>query len=280
MDSGSFLLGMAQIRVEGAAVEANLRRARTALHQAAELGCRIAVLPECLDVGWSHPAARDLAQPLPGPASEALAEAARETGLYVVAGLTERAGDRLYNAAVLLSPHGGILLKHRKINLLVDVEGLYSPGDRLGVAATPLGTIGVNICADNFPDSLALAHAQARMGAQLLLSPSAWAVDADHDNARDPYGALWRGSYSTLSRLYDLTVVGVSSVGRVEDGPWAGRKCIGCSMAVGPGGEVLAEGPYGECAEAVIPVPVTPRTPQAHGTGFAPLLRRRGYEGP
>src|SRR5437868_5501298 len=171
MNRGSFLLGMAQIRVEGAAVTANLQRARAALHEAAELGCRIAVLPECLDVGWAHPAARELAQPVPGATSERLAEAARETGLYVAAGLTERAGDRLYNAAILLSPTGEILLKHRKINLLVDVEALYSPGDRLGVAETPLGAIAVNICADNFPDSLGLAHAQARMGAQLLLSP-------------------------------------------------------------------------------------------------------------
>lgn len=280
MNSGSFLLGMAQTRVEGAAVTANLQRARAALHQAAELGCRIAVLPECLDVGWAHPAARELAQPVPGPTSELLAESARETGLHVVAGITERAGNRLYNAAILLSPAGEILLKHRKINLLTDVETLYSPGGRLGVAETPLGTIAVNICADNFPDSLALAHAQARMGAQLLLSPSAWAVDADHDPVQEPYGALWKGAYSTLARLYDLTVVGVRNVGWVEGGPWKGRKCIGCSLAVGPGGELLAEAPYGETAEAVIPVQVTPRLPEVQGTGFVPMLRRKGYEGP
>lgn len=275
-----YLLGMAQIRVEGAAVEANLQRAREALRQAAALGCRIALLPECLDVGWAHPAARDMAQPVPGPTTEQLAEAARETGLHVVAGITERAGDRLYNAAVLLSPGGEILLKHRKINLLVDVEGLYSPGDRLGVAETPLGTIAVNICADNFPDSLALAHAQARMGAQLLLSPSAWAVDAGHDNNRDPYGALWKGAYTALTRVYDLMVVGVSSVGAVEAGAWAGRKRIGCSLAMGPGGQVLAEGPYGDSAEAVIPAQIKPLVPPACGTGFGPMLRRRGYEGP
>ena len=84
------------------------------------------------------------------------------------------------------------------------------------------------------------------MGAQVILSPSAWAVDADHDNARDPYGKLWRDSYTELARLYDVTVIGVSNVGPITGGPWAGRKCIGCSLAVGPGGEVLAEGPYGE----------------------------------
>ena len=58
-----------------------------------------------------------------------------------------------------------------------------------------------------------------------------------------PYGKLWLDSYSELAQLYDLTVIGVSNVGRLTAGPWEGRKVIGCSLAVGPGGEVLARGP-------------------------------------
>jgi hypothetical protein len=77
-----------------------------------------------------------------------------------------------------------------------------------------------------------------------------------------------------------VTVVGVSSVGPMTGGPWAGRKCIGCSLAVGPGGEVLARGPYGEGAAAVVPVTVTPRPPVGRGTGFADALAARGYRGP
>jgi hypothetical protein len=55
-----------------------------------------------------------------------------------------------------------------------------------------------------------------------------------------------------------MTVVGVSNVGWLRAGPWKGRKCIGCSLAVGPGGRVLAQGPYGEAAEAMIPVEIEP----------------------
>ena len=76
------------------------------------------MLPECLDLGWTNPAATDLAAEIPGPTSDVLCRAAREAGLYVVAGLTERAGSRIYNAALLIEPRGQILLKHRKINLL------------------------------------------------------------------------------------------------------------------------------------------------------------------
>lgn len=60
-----------------------------------------------------------------------------------------------------------------------------------------------------------------------------------------PYGELWLDSYAELARLYDLTVLGVSNVGRLTAEPWKGRKLIGRSLAVGPGGAVLARGPYG-----------------------------------
>jgi hypothetical protein len=117
------------------------------------------------------------------------------------------------------------------------------------------------------------------MGAQILLSPCAWAMEADHDNLRQPYGSLWLGSYTTLAKLYDLTVVGVSNVGWLTAGPWKGRKCIGCSLAVGPGGRVLARGPYGETAESLIVVEVAPAAPLAAGTAFAEMLSRKGYHG-
>jgi predicted amidohydrolase len=275
MSTGAFRVGMGQIRVEGGDPDANLGRAVAAIAEAAARGCAAVVLPECLDLGWTDPCARERAEPIPGPHSDRLAAAARRHGVYVAAGLVERAGDRRYNAAVLIDPDGRIVLHHRKINELDIVLGLYDVGDRLGVAATPLGTIGLAVCADNFPDSLAIGGVLARMGAQLLLSPCSWAVDADHDHAREPYGALWLGSYSELARRYDLTTVGVSHVGRLAAGPWAGRHVIGCSLAVGPGGEVLARAPYGVAAEDLTVVEVHPRPPIARGTGFAAALAGR-----
>ncbi len=179
----------------------------------------------------------------------------------------------------MIGPDGNLLLHHRKINELDIALKFYSIGDRLGVVETGLGTVGLAICADNFSNSLAVSHVLARMGAQLILSPSAWAVDADHDNLRDPYGKLWLDSYTELARLYDVTVVGVSNVGRLTAGPWKGRKCIGCSLAVGPGG-VLARGPYGEAAEAVATVDIELRPSIARGTSMAEALRLRGYTGP
>jgi predicted amidohydrolase len=273
-----FLVGMGQILVEPGCPQANLDRASEAIQQAASQGCRLVVLPECLDFGWGDPSARDLAQPIPGPHIDRLREAARKHHVHVAAGLVERASDRLFNAAVLISPSGEILLHHRKINELDICLDLYSIGDRLGVVNTELGTIGLDICADNFGNSLAIGHVLCRMGAQLILSPSAWAVDADHDNATEPYGKLWLNSYTELARLYDVTVIGVSNVGWITNGPWRGRKVIGCSLAVGPGGKVLAQGPYDEAA--VIPVEVELLPQVARGTGIASVLQARQYTGP
>lgn len=262
-------IGMAQMSVAGAQPAANLDRAEEFIRDAAGKGCRLVVLPECMDLGWTDPSARRLAQPIPGPHSQRLAQSAVQTGVFIVAGLVERAGDQLYNAAVLIDPRGQILLVHRKINELEIAHDLYSLGDRLAVAHTELGTLGISICADNFPNSLAIGHVLARMGAQLLLSPSAWAVDADHDNLVEPYGELWRRAYGELGRLYDLPVIGVSNVGWLTDGPWKGRKAIGCSLATNHRGETLAEGPYGESAEALIVVDVELRQLRATGTQIA-----------
>ena len=279
-ERSAYKVGMGQMLVRGGEVEKNLGRAVDMVRGAAERGCAAVLLPECLDCGWTHPASRGLAQPIPGRHSDRLAAAAAKHGIHVVAGLTEKAGSRVYNAAVLISPRGEILLHHRKINELVIAHDIYDIGDRLGVARTPLGTIGLDICADNFPDALVIGHTLGRMGAQIMLSPSAWAVRPGHDNAKDPYGGSWRRSFATLARLYDMTVISVSNVGPMDAGVWAGRACIGCSMAVGPDGAVLAQCPYGREAETLeaVDVALTPR--KAKGTAISAMLKDKGFELP
>lgn len=270
-----FTLGMGQMLVEGGAREENLNRATRMIQQAAELGCAVLVLPECLDTGWLHPSAQTLSEAIPGPSSDLLCNAASRAGVHVAAGLTERDGDRIYNTAVLISPDGAILLKHRKINILKVAQDIYCIGDRLGVAHTPLGTFALDICADNFPNSLALGESLCRMGADIILSPSAWAVAADFDNSPQPYGGTWQDAYGQLSRLYGVWVVGVSNVGSITGGPWKGMKCIGYSLAMAPGARPAAQGPFGEEAQALVPVPVELTQRPAAGTDWADLLQER-----
>jgi predicted amidohydrolase len=280
MNHKHFKLAMGQMLVEGAAIDNNMNRAETLIKKASEACCSIIVLPECLDIGWSNPGALQLAEPIPGKISNKLCTAALTYKIYVAAGITERDGDKIYNAAVFISPEGEILLKHRKINILTDVEGIYSVGNFLSVVETPLGVIGIDICADNFPNSLVFGHALARMGAELILSPCAWAVKPEHDNTVEPYGDLWEEAYSSLCRLYDISIVGVSNVGWVHGGPWDNWKCIGCSLAVGPGGTILSKAPYGENAEKLVIIDIKLRSNKVRGTEFGTMLQSKGYIGP
>jgi predicted amidohydrolase len=273
-------IGMGQMLVEGGNAPANLARATEMIAAAAAAGCALIVLPECLDVGWMHPSARELAAPIPGPTVDILAKAAAEHGIYVVAGVTERAGEKIYNAAVLLNPAGEILLHHRKINELIFTPELYSIGDRLGVVETPLGVIGIDICADNFNSSLAIGHTLCRMGAHFIFAPCAWVVEMTHDQTANPYGAAWRQSHRQLSYLYGITIASVSNVGPVTGGPWKGRKAIGCSMAFGPDGEALVQGPYGENAEQLLTFRTHAVERNVKGADYAPYLKAKGYSGP
>ena len=270
---------MGQMMVEGAQPQANIARAVGMINAAGRQNCDVVVLPECLDLGWTHPCAAELAQTIPGPFSDVIVAAAKSAEIYVAAGLVERMNGRIFNTAIFISPTGEILLKHRKINELMIGPRMYSVGNSLAVAETPIGTFGLAICADNFPSSHAIGHVLGRMGARIILSPCAWAVDTNHDNVKDPYGGMWKASYAELAKLYDMSIVGVSNVGWMIGGPWKGRKCIGCSMAIGPCGTLLAQGPYGDNAQALVNVDVPIMPVSATGADIAPMLAAKGYEG-
>lgn len=265
-----FRLALIQMEVLGGEKARNLRRAETLISEAAAAGARVLLLPEALDLGWTHPSALDQAEPIPsGEACQRLAEAARQQGVYVCAGLTERAAGAIYNAAVLISPQGEVILTHRKLNELEIGQPFYAQGDRLTVCHTELGAIGLMICADGFARDQVISRSLGYMGADLILSPCAWAVEADHDNALQPYGELWRSAYRPVAQDFSLWIAGASNVGWITGGPWEGRKCIGCSLAIDPQGRVVVQGPYGVTAETILYIDIEPVERPARGDGWA-----------
>lgn len=242
-------IAMGQMLVEAGKLDANLKGAIRMIQEASEKGCDIIVLPECLDLGWTYPGAKELAEPIPGRSSDILCKAAKEANLYVVAGLTERCNEKIYNAAVVISNEGEIILTHRKISELPFALEVYTIGDKINSVESNFGRIGLAICADLRPEGDPIGNALGLMGSKLLLSPCSWAVPPNHDNDLTPYGQEWIDPYSEIAKKYEMTVVGVSNVGLVEGGEWDGWRCIGCSIAIGTKGEVLAHMSYGENAE-------------------------------
>lgn len=274
MNNTTVKIGMIQMEVVFSQPQKNLKKAEQLVKKAKEAGAQICVIPECMDLGWGNEDAEFLAESIPGKTSDELTRIARENEVFLVSGLTERAGDKIYNAALLISDEGEILFHHRKINVLTGVEDVYSIGDRLGVTETKYGKIAIDICADNFVNSLSVGVTLGRMGADLLLSPTAWAVVPDRDVVKEPYGEEWHIPYKKLSSFFGMPVVGVSNVGQVTKGPWAGWKAIGNSIAYDSDGSLITVLPYGEDAECVQVIDVHIKQKTVKGTELAERLEK------
>jgi predicted amidohydrolase len=264
-----FKLALGQMTVVGGDIEGNVQRAVRMISAATDAGAKVVLLPEALDVGWTNPNARTLATAIPdGQTCLTLRAAAQRSSVYVCAGLTERAGDAVFNAAVFISPAGEVVLHHRKLNELEVGHDVYDQGDRLGVVQTPLATFGLMICADGFARGQVVSCTLGLMGADVILAPSAWAVAPGYNNAATPYGALWRENFGAVGRDFRLWVAACSNVGRITGGPWDDHLCIGCSLVVDPERNPTLTGPFGERAETLLISGIKPEPRPARGTGW------------
>ncbi len=271
-----FKLALIQMLVEGGRREANLFRAEERVVEAAVNGAKIVVLPEALPLGWTDPSAAAEADAIPdGGTFLFLSRVARENQVYLCSGVVERGGGAVFNSAILLDPEGALLLHHRKLNELAVAHELYGQGDRLGVCRTPLATFGIMICSDAFARGQIVSRTLGLMGAEVILSPCSWAVPADRDQTKDPYGALWLDNYAPVARDFHVWIAGVSNVGVLRSGPWEGRHCIGNSLLINPDGKTALQGSYGPAAEEILYADLEPRPRPARGDGWETWWKER-----
>jgi predicted amidohydrolase len=129
-----------------------------ALDEAGQLGADLASLPqECVD---------QPAEPMPGPASLAIAQKAAEYEMYVVGNLREQDKDKTYVTSFLCDREGKIVGKYRKSHKL-PYENDFDLGDELPVFSTDFGAIGLKIGTDHyFPEIDAVLR---RRGASLVV---------------------------------------------------------------------------------------------------------------
>ena len=270
-----FKLAMIQMYVVPGDLQKNLSNATGLIAEASAGGADFILLPEVMDLGWTHPSAGMLAGTIPGgKAFSALSAAAKKNNVWLCAGIVERDGEAIYNAAVIIDNKGRLVIKHRKLNELDIAHDVYDQGDRLGVCTSPWGKIGLMICADGTAVDHVLARSLGYMGADVILSPSSWAVPPDHDNKKDPYGQTWRDAYIPVAREFSMWIASASNVGPVTEGAWKNWKCIGCSLIIGPDGNEEFMGPYGENAEKIMFFNIKPVPRPARGTGWYKELNK------
>lgn len=274
---GKLRLALAQLLVEGGEAERNFDRAVKLVQKAKEQQADMVLLPETIDFAWTHPRSLQEAQPIPGTFSDFFCRLAAQHSIYICVGLTEKTTEGNYNTAILINRQGEIISKYRKINLLVVEHPYYQIGNTLSVIDTEFGKIGLNICADNYIDGLPIGHTLARMGAQIIISPSSWTVDYAITETDDPYKDKWLKPFKILASYYNLIVASTTSVGYIVGGPYEGKKMVGCSLVVDKTG-VVAQGKFNEFAGDLKVVELELPERKEKGTEIGDMLKNRGYK--
>lgn len=176
-------LYLVQMRPECNNPAANLAKIMDHVDQGLAAGANLIAFGECAlhgyDLGGKVDYAR-YAEPVPGPATDAICERIKDKHCLVTFGMAERDGDDIYNAAPLLGPDGviGIARKLYLVHLVTKSSGkrhaedeIFKHGQRVGIFDTEFGRIGIQICLDNrHPE---IAQAQAAAGCWLKIRPAA-----------------------------------------------------------------------------------------------------------
>jgi len=226
---------------------ANMSTAEAAVRSAAAQGAQIVSLPEI----WNGPYAVDqfakYAEEVPAsaaaidatrsPSVHLMASLAKELGIYLIGGSISEvdADGRIYNCAVVFSPEGAIVAKHRKMHLFdIDIPGkmtffesqTLTAGDRATVFDTPYGRVGVGICYDiRFPQ---LASIYRDAGAHLIVYPGNFNLTTG-----PAHWELLQRARAVDNQLF----VATASQARA-DGP--GYRSYGFSTIVSPWGKLVA----------------------------------------
>lgn len=164
-------IGTVYLRPRQSTFENNLKLWCEQIDAAGKLGLDIVCLCEAITQVGTDTSMEQAAQPIPGPVSERLGEAAKRNRIWVVAGLMEREEDIVYNTAVLLDRQGRLAGKYRKIHLPREEwkQGVR-PGSEYPVFDTDFGRVAIQICYDwFFPEPTAIF---AMKGAEVILSPT------------------------------------------------------------------------------------------------------------
>jgi agmatine deiminase len=189
--------------------------------------------------------ARVSPEPVPGPTTRRLSEAARESKIILVGGsIYERApGGRLYNTSVVFDERGRMLGKYRKVQIPQDEsfyeKDYFSSGSTYSVFETSSTKIGVLICFDQwYPEP---ARVNKLMGAEVLFYPTAIGrVDGIEETEGD-----WLDAWETVQRGHaianSMIVAAVNRVGREGRMSFWGRSFV-CDQF----GKVLAQADDGE----------------------------------
>src|SRR3954453_19455421 len=223
MSQSPFTIGIIQDRADTDQAS-NLARAEGLVRNAAAQGAQIICLKELFNALYFCKTQQcdrfDLAEPIPGPATTAMQELARELAVVIIVPVFERQAAGIYrNSAAVIDADGTLLGVYRKMHIpddpLFNEKYYFTPGDpadrseRAGETCVDAGgfmvwktryaAIGVLICWDQwYPEA---ARITSLLGAQVIFYPTAigW-----HPSEKAEYGASQVDAWRTAQRAHAI----------------------------------------------------------------------------
>jgi len=244
-----FTIGLVQ-RAASPDPAANLQATLAALEQAADQGAQVLCTQELFRSQYfcqtEDTALFDLAEPIPGPSTEALAALARSRQVVIVASIFERrAAGVHHNTAVVLDADGSLAGTYRKMHIpddpLYHEKFYFTPGDTGFVAfTTRYGKIGVLLCWDQwFPEC---ARAMALQDAEIFLYPTAIGDEPQPQSVDSR--KQWQRVMQGHAAANLIPVVASNRIGTEESA--SKLTFYGSSFITDGSGEIVAEAPRDE----------------------------------
>ena len=221
-------IGLIQLHSIPTEIERNVQNGIRLFRQAAEKGAELIVFPELWTCGYYLETFDFLAAAGENDwILEKFKNLAKETHTVVVLPLPQKKEEGLYIGAYVIESNGKIIGEYQKSFLWGREQNYFIHGKRdYTPIDTSLGKLGILICYDiEFPEP---SRILAMQGAEVIIVPSEWSIPA-----------MNRWQIQLPARALDNTVF-VLGINNVKEG--AG----GCSKAVSPAGDVIAEAPSEE----------------------------------
>ena len=208
---------------------ANTRKIGEFARRAKKGGADLVVFPEMSDTGYSMPVIQQHARPWKEGAICDIQKIAKDHSIAIIAGISDREGDSIFNAQVVVNSDGNVRGKYRKTHLVtaapLDERICFSAGNEFVACKIGDLSVGLSICYDlRFPE---MARTLAvKYGANVIVNSSAWpTVRAEHLRILAVARAVENQSYYIIA----------NRVGTDD-----GVTLCGGSMIIDPSGQILS----------------------------------------
>jgi omega-amidase len=221
-------ISLAQMALKFGAVTENYEKAAEWISEAAARGSDLILLPELWASGYDLPNWESYATPIGAGLFSKIAKLAQNFQIAIGSSLLEAHAGKAFNTFVLFGSNGEIWGKYRKIHRfrLLNEEKWLGAGNKLEIAATPWGPVGLSICYDlRFPEAF---RPYGIAGSQLVLVVAEWPIRRI---------SHWSKLLQARAIENQMFVAGVNKVGGSK-----GAKLGGGSTVVDPWGIPLVEG--------------------------------------